>query len=207
MEFWEAKFKEIGTMWKFEPSNSALMAIDFFKAKKINNILIPGVGYGRNAKLFCDDGFKVTGIEISQTAISLARENGMDFKIHHGSVLSMPLDNTIYEGIFCYAMLHLLNKKERLTFLKSCYSQLQRKGIMIFIVVSTKANIYGKGRRLSKDRFVMAKGLNVFFYDAASIVREFSDFGLAEYKDIVEPIKYTEGEEPLNCIYVMCEKK
>ena len=35
---------------------------------KVKDILIPGVGYGRNAKVFIDNGINVTGIEISKTA-------------------------------------------------------------------------------------------------------------------------------------------
>jgi hypothetical protein len=38
--------------------------------------LIPGIGYGRNAKLFIDNGLKVTGIEIADSAISIADSNG-----------------------------------------------------------------------------------------------------------------------------------
>lgn len=68
-EFWESAFNEKGEMWGFEPANSAIVTKDFFLEKSVKNILIPGIGYGRNAKVFCDAGMKVTGIEISQTAI------------------------------------------------------------------------------------------------------------------------------------------
>jgi hypothetical protein len=52
-------------MWGFEPSDSAIPAKDFFLEKKIKDILLPGVGYGRNAKVFLENGIKVTGIENS----------------------------------------------------------------------------------------------------------------------------------------------
>ncbi|WP_206684022.1 methyltransferase domain-containing protein [Pontibacter beigongshangensis] len=55
--------------------------------------MIPGFGYGRNAKAFTDNVFSVTGIEVSETAISLARKYyGDDVKVYHGSVSAMPLD-------------------------------------------------------------------------------------------------------------------
>ncbi len=98
-------------MWNFEPADSAVFALELFKSKGINNILIPGIGYGRNAKLFIDNGFNVKGIEISGSAIELARLNGINCTIFHGSVIAMPFDNEKYEGIFCYALMHLLNKK------------------------------------------------------------------------------------------------
>ncbi len=57
-------------------------------------MLIPGFGYGRNAQAFTDKGIDVTGIEISETAINLARKHfGNRLKIYHGDVSEMPFDN------------------------------------------------------------------------------------------------------------------
>lgn len=206
IEYWDSRFKEEGAMWKFEPSDSAIIALDLFKSNGINKILIPGFGYGRNAKLFYDNGVNVTGIEISKSAIDLAKSNGLDCLIHHGSVVLMPFDSEQYNGIFCYALLHLLNKTERRNFLKSCFNQLKSGGLMIFTVVSKQANMFGNGKLLSKDRFQIMKGLNVFFYDSESIKKEFADVGLLEFKDIDEPIKHMIGQEPLKCKFVICRK-
>lgn len=72
-EFWEEAFKDKQEMWGLEPAKSTVLAKDFFVEHKIKNVLIPGIGYGRNAKIFLENGMKVTGIEISQTAIDLAK--------------------------------------------------------------------------------------------------------------------------------------
>lgn len=50
----------------FEPTESAILAKDFFLEKNIKDILVPGIGYGRNAKVFIDNDINVTGIEISK---------------------------------------------------------------------------------------------------------------------------------------------
>jgi len=60
----------------------------------IGRLMIPGIGYGRNAKVFIDNGINVTGIEISKTAIDLARQNGLDSSIYHGSVT----DNCLWKN-------------------------------------------------------------------------------------------------------------
>ena len=206
IEYWESRFKKEGAMWKFEPADSAIIALELFKSYKINNILIPGIGYGRNAKLFIDNGFKVTGIEISRSAVELARKNDLNCNIHHGSVTSMPYDNEQFEGVFCYALIHLLNKRERRTFLKSCYNQLIPGGQMVFIVASKQTSLYGSGKYLSKDRFELSKGLKVYFYDSNSVFKEFSDFGMIELKDIEEPVKFIEGEQPVKLKLVICRK-
>jgi SAM-dependent methyltransferase len=205
-EYWESRFKNEGAMWKFEPSDSALIALDLFKSNKIDSVLIPGFGYGRNAKLFYDAGFTVTGIEISQSAIDIAKSNGLNCIIHHGSVTSMPFDTELFGGIFCYALLHLLNKSERRRFLASCYQQLKPGGLMVFVVASIQLNLYGTGTYISKDRYNVSKGLKVYFYDDESVANEFAGFGLQKYTDIAEPIKFMEGQEPMNLKMVLCKK-
>lgn len=111
-------------MWQFEPADSAIFAHDLFVRNGLKKILIPGVGYGRNAKIFAESGLEVTGIEISETAIQMARENGLEFPVFQGSVTDMPFDGAVYDGIFCYALIHLLNQNYRRQFLSNCYNQL-----------------------------------------------------------------------------------
>ncbi len=62
-DYWESLFKEGGALWGFEPSASALIALERFKKVGINKILIPGFRYERNGKLFIDSGFDVTGVD------------------------------------------------------------------------------------------------------------------------------------------------
>lgn len=206
-EIWEEMFRKIGLLWQFEPADSAIFASDLFVKQGFRKILIPGVGYGRNAKRFVESGFEVTGIEISETAIRLARENGLEFPIHHGSVTRMPFDDSIFDGIFCYALIHLLPQNDRRRFLKNCYNQLRQGGIMVFIVVSKGyEKLYGKGKLISKDRFRIQNGLEVFFYDPSSVKLEFGKFGWMEYSEITEPVKHLENEEPMKFFRVVCRK-
>jgi SAM-dependent methyltransferase len=205
-EYWESRFENEGAMWKFEPADSAMVAIRLFEIEKIKEILIPGFGYGRNGRLFIDNGFKVTGIEISQSAIDLARRSGLECTIHHGSVTLMPYDKKQYDGIFCYALIHLLNQRERRSFLKSCFSQLRPGGIMIFTAASKNTGLYGHGRYISKDRYEIARGLNAYFYDNDTILKEFSEFGIVKCTDFEEPVKLMEGEDPVKLKLVICKK-
>lgn len=207
-EIWEEKFQQIGLLWSFEPSESAMYARDLFAKNALQHILIPGVGYGRNAKVFIESGMNVTGIEISETAIRLARENGLDFPVHHGSVLRMPFDKLTYDGIFCYAVLHLFNQTDRRQLLARCFNQLRVGGMMVFSVVSKNYNkMYGNGKLVSVDRFKIPKGPTVFFYDAVSVEKEFSHYGLVEYREIDEPVRHMENEEPMKFFRVVCRKK
>lgn len=207
MEFWESSFIDKQTMWGFEPTDSAILIKDFFLEKNVKDILVPGIGYGRNAKIFIENGITVTGIEISKTAIDLARQNGIDSGIFHGSVTEMPFDNKLYDGIFCHALIHLLNEQERKKFIKDCYAQLKPNGYMIFTTVSKKAPMFGKGKQLDKAYFEIMEGVKMFFYDSDSIKQEFGDYGLVEFLEIDEPNKDMKNKPSINFILVKCKKK
>lgn len=206
-EFWESSFIEKQTMWGFEPSDSAILIKNFFLENNIKDILIPGIGYGRNAKIFTDNGINVTGIEISKTAIDLARENRVTSSIFHGSVADMPFDNMLYDGIFSYALLHLLNKEERAKFIKDCYNQLNPNGYMVFTTISKKAPMFGKGKQLDKDYYESMAGVKLYFYDLESIKQDFEDFGLIEVSEIDEPNKEMRNKSSINFLIIKCKKQ
>ncbi|MGO3183854.1 MAG: class I SAM-dependent methyltransferase [Aequorivita sp.] len=186
-DFWECNFQDKQEMWGTEPAKSAHYSKDFFTLKGIKNILIPGIGYGRNAQVFIENGFDVTGIEISKTAIELARKR-LDSRItlFLGSVNNMPFDSKEYNGIFCYALIHLLDTNDRKKLICNCYNQLPDDGYMVFTAITKEASNFGKGKRISKDRYELYKGAKIFYYDTKAVEEEFYDFGLCEIIEISE---------------------
>jgi SAM-dependent methyltransferase len=188
-EIWEAVFADKQMMWGCEPTLSAIFAKDYFVRMGVRDVLIPGVGYGRNAKLFLEHGMSVRGIEISETAISLARSQlGLDIPIHHGSVSNMPFDTRQYDGVFCYGLIYLLDAHGRAKLIRDCWKQLASGGSMIFTVISKDAPMYGQGPRLGDDWYEIHPGMKMYFYDADSVEREFGDHGLVEHSKIDEPL-------------------
>lgn len=187
MEFWELNFIDKKEMWGLEPAYSATLIRDYFVEKEIKNILIPGIGYGRNAHIFAQAGMKVTGIEISQTAIDMATKHyGDAMTIYHGSVTDMPYDTHQYEGIFCYALIHLLDEHERAKLIRDCYHQLAPSGTMVFVAITKKAHTYGTGTYISKDRYEVFSGVRMFFYDRDSVQQEFGNYGIYDCKEVQE---------------------
>lgn len=186
-EFWEEAFKDKQEMWGFEPAKSALLTKDFFTGHRVKNVLIPGISYGRNAQIFRDNGMTVTGIEISQTAIDIAQKHfGNDLTIYHGSVVEMPFDDKLYDGIFCYGLIYLLDKDERAKLIHDCFNQLTENGVMVFTTITKDAQTYGQGTLISKDRFEMFGGVKIFFYGKETIEEEFGNAGLFEVTEVTE---------------------
>lgn len=186
-EFWEKAFRSNQEMWGFEPAPSTVLTKDFFLKHNVKNVLIPGIGYGRNAQIFMKNGMTVTGIEISQTAIDLAQKHfGSAFPIYQGSVSEMPFDKNLYDGIYCYALIHLLDKSERKKLIQDCFNQLSDNGYMVFAVATKEAPLYGQGTCIGKERFQVHGGIKMFFYDRETIQEEFGKAGLFEITEVID---------------------
>jgi SAM-dependent methyltransferase len=186
-EFWEESFINKQEMWGWEAAKSAEIVKNLFVENFVKNVLIPGFGYGRNAGIFMENGMTVTGIEISKTAIDLAHKHfENDITIHHGSVNDMPFDDKVYDGIFCYGLIHLLDEKERAKLIKDCYNQLSPNGLMVFTAITQDAQTYGQGTEISKNRFEMFGGVRLYFYNKEAVRQEFNKAGLYEIEDITE---------------------
>lgn len=186
-EFWEEAFKDKQEMWGLEPANAAVKTAEIFNKKGLKNIFIPGIGYGRNAQIFMDNEMEISGVEISNTAIKLAKKHyGKSIKIHHGSVTNMPFDDELYDGIFCHALIHLLDENERNKLIADCYNQLKKDGEMFFSVITKEAQTFGQGNLISKDRYEQFGGVKIFFYDKTSIQKEFAAFGLYQIDEIAD---------------------
>lgn len=122
-----------------------------------------------------------------KTAIDLAHKHfDNDLTIYHGSVSEIPFDNNLYDGIFCYGLIYLLDKDEREKLIKDCYNQLTENGFMVFTAITKEAQTYGQGTLISKDRFEMFGGVRIFFYDKVTIEEEFGEFGLFEITEVIE---------------------
>jgi len=187
-EFWESAYKSDDKMWGENPTDNAWNVLELFQKNKFKSVFIPGFGYGRNAKVFYDKGFSVSGIEISKTAIKRARKHfGNDVTIHHGSVTKMPFDKAYHESIYCYSLIHLLEKVDRLKLIEDCYLQLLPQGIMVFVALSKHDHRFGVGDEFEKNTFHSTHGLNLHFYDEASVKEEFGNYNIIELKEINEP--------------------
>ena len=153
MEYWEKRFSEGGKIWGPKHSKTANYALELFHRHELEKILVPGAGYGRNTKLFTDSNLEVVGIEISESAINIARNFNPETQFFQGSVLDMPFDDEKYDGIYCCNLLHLLLKDDRISFLKKCYEQLRTNGFVFFVVFSDKEGSFGKGKRIEENTY------------------------------------------------------
>ena len=173
-EYWDGRFKKEGRIWGNSPSATAAYAIDLFLKDHIKTILVPGSGYGRNAKAFADAGFAVTGIEVSGEAVDLANEYAPEIRYYQGSVLDMPFDGEVYDAIYCFNVLHLFRKADRKTFVDKCMDQLKEGGSLYFTVFSEKEPSYGKGAEVEPGTFESKPGRPVHYFTEEELLEQFN---------------------------------
>ena len=98
----------------------------------------------------------------------------------------MPFDDEFYDGVFSHALIHLLDKNDRINMISACYNQLRDGGQMVFTTISKKAVTYGQGTLISKDRYEQFGGVQTYFYDDISINDEFGSYGLYDVSEVIE---------------------
>jgi hypothetical protein len=77
---------------------------------------------------------------------------------------------------------------------------------MFFTTISKKDSLYAKGKHVSKDSFEIMKRARLFFYDTESIRKEFEKYGLLDFSEIDEPVKFNNNCPPMKFVLIKCKK-
>ena len=186
-EYWESRFSEEGKIWGESPSKSAHYALKLFLTQNVRTVLVPGSGYGRNTKLFSASGLDVVGIEISKTAYNLARQFDPLSKFYHKTVLDMSFDNSEYDSIYCFNVLHLFRQNERELFLQECVGKLKEQGLAFFTVFSDEEPSYGQGKQTEINTYESRPNRPVHYFTKDDLRKHFHDFEIIELGTIQDP--------------------
>ena len=178
--YWNKRFLEGGIIWGENPSDSAKIASELFKKENIKSILVAGSGYGRHTIYFENQGFDVEGIEITQEGIRLAKSVNSEIVYYEGSVLDMPFSKKKYDAIYCFNVLHLFIKDDRMKFIKLCTQTLSENGAAYFTVFSEKEESFGKGAEIENNTFESKKGRAVHYFTEDDLLNHFDGFELLD---------------------------
>lgn len=205
MEYWNNRYLDNGKIWGTEPSKTALYALKLFKKYDIIKILIPGSGYGRHTKFFSKNEYEVTGIEISETAMNIAKGFDSDSKLILGSVLNMPFNDERYDAIFCHSFLHLLLRNERGLFIEKCYNQLRDGGLAFFTVFSEQESSFGRGAKIEENTFESKLYRPTHYFTERDLLDHFKTFSVIE-TGIIEETESHGGLHTHRLRYIFLQK-
>jgi 2-polyprenyl-3-methyl-5-hydroxy-6-metoxy-1,4-benzoquinol methylase len=191
-DYWNTQFSKHHYIWGETPSQSAAIALSLFRDHKVNKILIPGSGYGRNSKLFSTSGFDVTGIEIAEEACRLAQAYDPATKLYHGSFLDDDLVQGQYQGIYCFNVLQLFLKIERIRFVQKSAQLLSPKGLMFFTGISDQDPSYGEGEEVEENTFAVKPDKILHYFTLDDLQEHFEGFEILDVGSLEDQVNHTQ---------------
>jgi 2-polyprenyl-3-methyl-5-hydroxy-6-metoxy-1,4-benzoquinol methylase len=199
-EYWNVRFKNEGEVWGKEQSLSAKLAAEVFKRYSVKTILAPGCGYGRNCLYFAKLGFSVTGIDVSTTAIEIAKKNAEEcnsnIKYIIGDVLQVLPTDKKYEGIFAHNLLHLFLESDRMKLINGLKGSLKKSGILVVNVFSVNDPSFGEGVQVEENTFFESDGHCSHYFTKDELLCYFNDLTSITVREIEEMEEH--GEKGLH---------
>ena len=186
-EYWEERYKKDGEIWGTLPSVTVAKADRYFAEHGCRHILVPGCGYGRNANYFQKKGYLVTGIDISETAVYMARKLNPKVEYVTGSVFDVNLPPDTYDGIYAFNFIHFMLERERKMFISQYMNLLRPGGAAFFTVFSEEEKGFGQGAEVETNTFEPRPGRPAHYFTREDLLNHFSVYTLLGEGMIEDP--------------------
>jgi len=207
-QHWEKNFSNKPEMFGLEPSISAKKALNFFKEKKINNIIELGAGLGRDSIFFAKNNIKIQALDYSSSGIKII--NHKIKKNNLSNYISTKLfdvreklpfkDNSIdacySHMLYCMA----LTTKDLEKLNNEIHRILKPNGLNIYTVRHTNDGDYKNGKHIGEDLYEN-DGFIVHYFSEEKVNSLLNGF-----KNITLE-KFEEGTFPRKLFFIVNEKK
>ncbi|MFH1107025.1 MAG: class I SAM-dependent methyltransferase [Candidatus Micrarchaeota archaeon] len=152
------------------------------KLPKKSRVLEVGCGNGKHLSALIDKGFEVYAIDVSPSAVKLAKELAEFHKaaatIAVGDACSMDFRNDFFDAVFLFHVIGHLSETERRAAVAEAFRVLRKGGRCYFRGFAEGDLRYGKGKEVEKATF--RRGTNVWVhYFSAGEARDL--FGAAGF--------------------------
>ncbi len=207
-QHWEKNFSNKPEMFGLEPSISAKKALNFFKEKKINNIIELGAGLGRDSIFFAKNNLKIQALDYSSSGIEIINHkikrdnlsNYISTKLFDVREKLPFKDNSIdacYSHML-YCMALTINDLEKLN--NEIHRILKPNGLNIYTVRHTNDGDYKNGKHIGEDLYEN-DGFIVHYFSEEKVNSLLNGF-----KNITLE-KFEEGTFPRKLFFIVNEKK
>src|SRR3989344_433827 len=145
-EQWEKIYQEARTPRDFQQPEPYLVKLVEDKTIKPGMALDLGCGPGNEVIYLAQNGFTVTGVDISEIAIHIAEQRASAANIACefivSNVLTVPLKNQ-YDFVLDRACFHFLDPQERSAYIRNLHGILRPAGLFLLIVSSDQESAKG----------------------------------------------------------------
>jgi SAM-dependent methyltransferase len=189
MNNWDERYSKEAAIWGALPSRTVVKADKIFREHGVENIIIPGCGYGRNANYFEQKGYAVTGIDLSERATTMARRLNPRVDFIRGSFFDIDFKEGSFDAGYCYNFLQYLVETERKLFIKRIFELLRGGGLLYLAVFSEEENDPGKEYRIEPEMSEMLPDHPVRFFSRNDLIDCFT------MQTVIEEGTFEESED------------
>lgn len=205
-EYWDKRYTDEGKVWGEVASKTAEHALDQFRLHRARTVLVPGSGYGRNTRLLSASGFEVTGVEISEAARRLAHKHDPATVSFGASALDLSFLVGQFDAVYCFNVLHLFRKADRVRLLDECAGKLTDRGLMFFTVFSEAEPTFGAGAEIEPNTFESRPGRPVHYFTDDDIRAHFRGFKVMATGLMEDMENHGEGPHTHILRYILARK-
>jgi len=207
-QHWEKNFSNKPEMFGLEPSISAKKALNFFKEKKINNIIELGAGLGRDSIFFAKNNIKIQALDYSSSGIEIINHkiNKDNLKNFISTKLfdvreKLPFEDNSIDGCYSHMLYCMALTTEDLEKLNNeIHRILKPNGLNIYTVRHTNDGDYKNGKHIGEDLYEN-DGFIVHYFSqekVSTLLNGFENIALE---------KFEEGTFPRKLFFVVNKKK
>jgi len=192
---WNKIYESSGQKYKhydiFQAHEDMKKISEVFKDEKINKLLDLGCGAGRNLLFLANQGFEVSGIDISSEGLDLVRDglekNNLDSDLKQGNVFeSLPYNDKSFDAIISVQVMQHGTEKEILKGISEIERVLKDNGIIFITLAGRVANgqvrycLVKTAKQIEPRTYIPQQGSEVglthYIYNKEMIKKHYKNF-------------------------------
>lgn len=193
---WELAWKE-GRWQELSPPLPAVSEFaEYLKQAGSKTVLDLGCGAGRHAIFLAKAGFQVTGLDVSETALTelhgrLAKAGLTNVSLVKHEMLELPFIDEYFDALVSTNVLHHGTGSEIKRALSELHRVIKRNGVAFVVTLSKKDFRYGQGKRLEPDTYLFTrgdeKGIVHHFFSKEELLSYFGQFEVLSLREELIP--------------------
>lgn len=153
------------------------------KSKQIWDL---GCGAGRHTVALANIGYALYASDNAPKAIELTKEwlGRLNLKamVKQADMTDCPWESVRFHGVIAWDVIHHNNLKNIIKTIDSIYDSLLSGGILLATLKSDKADLFGQGKEIEPNTFILDKG------NEAGVLHHY--FGEREIRELFDPVRW-----------------
>lgn len=201
---WEKDYRMRGSLWR-----GPFLGFDFSQIiSSGSKVLELGCGDGKTLAMLVSAGFNVTGIDVSPSAINLARKKvgGKKARLFVGDVCNLPFSPNSFDAVVAVHVLDHLTAKERRKAAAECRRVLKKNGLLLFQGFSSRDLRFGQGKKVELRTFRRQNNIWYHYFTSGEVKKLFEGFELVELQEHCRERKLG-GKNVERCVVKLIARK